>query len=304
MDGDNPLSVPFGPASTRKECLKSSQKIYRRLLLHTPNSQILNFDTLLILAVDKKGKLNQSKARALIRLFRPDRQGNLTLLDFVRSCDHMYKRVKMFRATTANAAQLDDAFENLLNIVFYVLMIVILLLIMQVDFLTVFSTLAGLILPLSFLFSAAASLYFQGVLLVLVRQPFDVGDRIALSNPMLDSSPDGSTTWFVEQITLFTTTVRNAGTNEVATYSNSSLAPLRIINAARSPKSITSLRLKFAIDVSLEKIKLFGAAVEEFVKERPREFVKLSAFRVALIEADLGYVQYVVSGKLNCCIFN
>jgi hypothetical protein len=88
--------------------------------------------------------------------------------------------------------------------------------------------------------------------------------------------------------------VRNAATNEVATYSNSSLAPLRIINAARSPKGITALRLKFAIDVSLDKIKLFGAAVEEFVKERPREFIKLSAFRVALIEADLGFVQYVL----------
>lgn len=294
MDGGNPLSVPFGPASTRNECLKSSQKLYRKLLLQNPRDRVLNFDTLLVLAIDKKGKLNKSKARALIRLFRPDRKGNLTLLDFVRSCDNLYKRVKLFRATTANAAQLDDAFENLLNIVFYVLMVVVLLLIMQVDFLTVFSTLAGLVLPLSFLFSAAASLYFQGVLLVLVRQPYDIGDRIAVSNPMLDSSPDGSTTWFVENITLFTTTVRNAATNEVATYSNSSLAPLRIINAARSPKGITALRLKFAIDVSLDKIKLFGAAVEEFVKERPREFIKLAAFRVALIEADLGFVQYVL----------
>jgi small-conductance mechanosensitive channel len=294
MDGGNPLSVPFGPASTRKECLKSSQKVYHKLLLQSPENQILRFEKLLVLAVDKKGKLNKTKARALIRLFRPDRKGNLTLLDFVRSCDHLYKKVKMFRATTANATQLDDALENLLNVAFYTILTVVLLLVMQVDFLTVFSTLAGIILPLSFLFSTAASLYFQGVLLVLVRQPYDIGDRIALSKPENDTDKDGSTSWFVEQISLFSTTVRNAATNEVATYSNSSLAPLRIINAARSPKAVKTLRLKFAIDVSLDKIKLFGASVEEFVKERPREWIKMACFRPTLIEADLGFVQYIV----------
>lgn len=294
MDGTHPLSVPFGPASSRKECLKSSQKVYQKLLLQSPENRILQFETLLVLSIDKTGMLNKRKARALIRLFRPDRKGNLTLLDFVRTCDHLYKKVKLFRATTANVTQLDDALENLLNVVFYTILTVVLLLVMQVDFLTVFSTLAGIILPLSFLFSTAASLYFQGVLLVLVRQPYDIGDRIALSKPENDTDKDGSTSWFVEQISLFSTTLKNAATNEVATLSNSSLAPLRIINAARSPKAVKTLRLKFAIDVSLDKIKLFGSSVEEFIKERPREWIKMACFRPTLIEADLGFVQYIV----------
>lgn len=95
LDGTYPLSVPFGNAGTRKDCLESAQKIYRRLLMRTPGNPILHFDTLMALAVDKHGKLNKEKARALIRLFRPDRQGNLTLLDFVKSCDAMYKKVKV-----------------------------------------------------------------------------------------------------------------------------------------------------------------------------------------------------------------
>ena len=95
LDGIYPLSVPFGNASTRKDCMESSQKIYRRLLTKTPESPILHFDTLMTLAVDKNGKLSKEKARSLIRLFRPDRQGYLTLLDFVKSCDKIYKKVKV-----------------------------------------------------------------------------------------------------------------------------------------------------------------------------------------------------------------
>lgn len=61
-----------------------------------------------------------------------------------------------------------------------------------------FTALTGIFLPLSFLFSSAASKYFEGLLLVLVRQPYDIGDRIALSNPTDDTNADGSVTWFVE----------------------------------------------------------------------------------------------------------
>lgn len=68
-----------------------------------------------------------------------------------------------------------------------------------------------------------------------------IGDRIATSNPKTDTSPNGSSTWYVDKVTLFTTTVRFATTNEVATYSNGSLAVLRIINANRSPKAIISV---------------------------------------------------------------
>jgi len=259
-----------------------------------PGSPVLHFDTLMALAIDKHGKLEKDKARALIRLFRPDRQGNISLCDFVRSCDRMYKKVKMFRVTTSNAVQLDEAFEKIMNVLFYFVLSLFVIFLMGVDPIGIFTGLTGVFLPLSFLFSAAASKYFEGLLLVLVRQAYDIGDRIAVSNPMLDTSPDGSTTWFVENITLFTTTVRCAGTNEVGTYANGSLAGLRIINAARSPKAIASVRLKFGLDVPYEKVKVFRTVVEQFVKDRPREWLKVLGFRATAVEADLGYIQYVV----------
>ena len=110
----------------------------------------------------------------------------------------------------------------------------------------------------------------------------------------MDTSSDGSTTWFVEAVTLFSTTVRNAATNEVATYNNGYLAGTRIINAARSPKAIVCINLKFGIDVSYEKVKIFQTVVENFVKDHPQEWLKLLAFRATTVEADLGYIGYVL----------
>ena len=97
------------------------------------------------------------------------------------------------------------------------------------------------------------------------------GDKIALSSPSDDTSPSGSSTWFVEEITLFATTVRFATTNEVATYSNGSLAQLRIINAKRSPKAILYVYVKFGSDAPFNKLNIFRSAIEGFVKARPRE---------------------------------
>ena len=98
----------------------------------------------------------------------------------------------------------------------------------------------------------------------------------------------------MDQVTLFTTTVRFATTNEVATYSNGSLAQLRIINANRSPKAIVSVLIKFGLETPFGKVTgrcgmdfellsksltfemskpatstVFRTAIENFVKARP-----------------------------------
>jgi hypothetical protein len=98
MSSTHPLSVPFGIADTRQNCARSAEIVYNRLLMKN-TGPVLHIETLLILAVDKDGKLDKNKARALIKLFRPDRNGNITLLDFLQSCDAVYKRVVLFRAT-------------------------------------------------------------------------------------------------------------------------------------------------------------------------------------------------------------
>lgn len=96
--------------------------------------------------------------------------------------------------------------------------------------------------------------------------------------------------WIVEDVTLFTTTVLYMFTGEKATLSNGSLANSRIINASRSPAAYMYIMLKFPVDVTLEKLRIFQTAIEEFVKNRPREWASLDSFRATSVEAHLGCV--------------
>lgn len=115
-----------------------------------------------------------------------------------------------------------------------------------------------------------------------------------MSNTEVDSGWGGSQGWIVHNVTLFTTTIVLAGTNEKATISNGALAKSRIINGARSPKALLYVTLKIGLDVPYQKIEIFKSAVEKFVKARPREWLSLVGFRVSGIFAEQNYVEYSI----------
>jgi len=129
---------------------------------------------------------------------------------------------------------------------------------------------------------------------ILARHPYDIGDRISINKADEPPSLNGVLTWYVEEVTLYYTTVRLGVTNEVATIANSSLASCRIVNAARSQNAIIYIKLKFGVNAPYAKIQLFKEAVISFIKVRPRTWVKCCAIRTSRVEADLGFVEYTL----------
>ena len=151
MDEDYPFSLAFGPADTREACVESAQKVYSRLLSLTPDKDVLPFDTLAVLAKNKDGDIETDEMKELIHLFRPERNGNLTCLDFVKSCDDVYKEMRLLRASIANSGQIDHAFEIMVNVVFYVIMFIIIFVVLGWDPLTLFVSISGIILAFAFM---------------------------------------------------------------------------------------------------------------------------------------------------------
>lgn len=113
-----------------------------------------------------------------------------------------------------------------------------------IDPFVLFASISGFLVGFGFMIGNACSQYILGLLLIFVRRPYDIGDRINVSKPDIDVTNTGSPGWIVKDIGLYTTTVIYGSTNEVATYSNSSLAASRIINAARSPKASLLVRAR------------------------------------------------------------
>jgi len=294
LDGKYPFSYAFGPANTRERCIESAYVVYQQLLMHTPNESVLPFDTLALTALNDDGEIDEEKARKLIRRFRPSRDGFLSVVDFIRSIDKVYKEVRTLRASITNSSQLYLAAERLVNVAFYFVLWLIALTIIDLDPWALFVSLSGVVLSFAFLFGKAGSSIFIGIIFILVQKPYDIGDKIHISNPNIDTSPTGSPTWFVDGISLFSTTVRRAATGEVATHSNGSLADCRIINSNRSPNAIVCVYLKFAIFVPYERIMFFKTVVESFVKDRPTEWMSFLAFRATRLESDHGFIEYVV----------
>lgn len=99
-----PFSGHFGLANTRESCIESCQDVYERLMMRNPNDNVLSFEVVAILALDKKGEIDTTAIKELIRLFRPQRNGTLTMLDFVKSVDSVYKELKLLRASVANSS--------------------------------------------------------------------------------------------------------------------------------------------------------------------------------------------------------
>lgn len=190
MQHKYPFSRDFGDAHTREACIESSQALYERLTKHM-DDPTLRFETLALLALDTESEIDQRKAKDMIKLFRPDREGNLTMIDFIKSIDAVYKEFRMLQATIDNASRIDQAFENMFNWVFYTVVATVVLSALDFNPLALFLSLSSVILAFAFAIGNAryvpkgvhvcqlfysrlipivsgSSKYFEGVLCTLV----------------------------------------------------------------------------------------------------------------------------------------
>jgi hypothetical protein len=127
MDLQHPFSTSFGRASTRDECINSAQAVYNRLLKLSPGSRLLSFDVLQVLAENDDGTVDSDRRKHLKQLFRPDAYNELPRLAFIQSCDTVYKKLRYFRASVGNSSVIDRVLEGIINGVFYFLLLLMIL---------------------------------------------------------------------------------------------------------------------------------------------------------------------------------
>ncbi|KAG7373470.1 mechanosensitive ion channel [Nitzschia inconspicua] len=291
-----PFSYQFGLADTREHCIESAQDVYAKLILERngTESQMLRFETLALIALSSNGQIDQAKAKDLVRVFRPDRQGNLSVLDFIKSVDIVYKEFRFLQASIENSSQIDKSFENLVNVVFYAIVISFILSQLGFDPFSLFLSLSSVVLAFAFAIGSASAKYFEGLLFILVRRPYGIGDLIHVSNIESGTVLEGSVGWTVNNVTLFETEMTWLPTMERCSVSNGSLANSRIINWARSPNARFVMFLIFPIETPYETLEIFKVAVEEYLKARPREWLALNAFRVNYLQGEKAWMRIEV----------
>ena len=295
MDEEHPFSEAYGPATDRNQSIASSHSVYFRLVkFNTPEEKQLNFDILSIVATDDFGGIDSTKLKRLKKLFPPDANNELSLLAFVQSCDAVYKKLRFFRASVGNSSAIDDALESIVDGVFWFVLALSLLSIMNFNPWPILVSITSLLVSVSFALGSSVSKYVEGVLLIAVRRPFDLGDRIIISSCDEVETTRAGLSWFVEDISLFSTTLRFAITNEVSTLNNFSISQARIVNLQRSNNAVVYLeKMDFHVDIIRKnKLGAFRGELEQYVRDRPRIWESFDTCRHDDFDASVDKVTF------------
>jgi hypothetical protein len=164
METNYPFSPAFGLASTRKNCISSAEKLYGRILERQNKSDsrdVLNFETLSRIALGKDSTLDHAKVKKLSRVFRPGRKGELSVLDWCKSCDAVYKEMRFLSSSIHNASQIDRAYERILNVAFYICLGIVVFAILGISALSFILSLSSILVAFAFMIGPASSSYFD-----------------------------------------------------------------------------------------------------------------------------------------------
>mmetsp|Transcript_22184 Transcript_22184/g.54868 ORF Transcript_22184/g.54868 Transcript_22184/m.54868 type:complete len:517 (-) Transcript_22184:83-1633(-) len=293
MDLEHPFSESFGPASTRDELLTSAQAVYKLLLLLSEGSSILPFSVLAVLVENENGTVDKRKRKNLRKIFPPDSRGNVSLLTFVMGCDSVYKKLRYFRASVGNSSVIDKVLEDIVDTLFFFVLVVLILSLLNLNPWPLLVSTSTLLVTFAFAVGPSAAKAIEGIILVVGRRPYDIGDRIIISSNPGGSTPGLGESWFVEDITLFSTTLRFGANNEVATVSNGSIAQARITNCAKSKKATVHLTMRFHIRFHEgSNLPDFREALDTYILNNPNRWDSIAFLRCEEINTDDEFVLY------------
>lgn len=212
---------------------------------------------------------NDEEADSAFAMFDKDMNGDISMTELEAVCVDIGKERK---SITASLKDLDSVVAKLDAILlFFVLIITILV------FLSLISTSAAgvltsagsAVLALSWLFSATAQEFLQSCIFVLVKHPFDVGDRITIyGNTGAAMKGDD---YLVKEISLLFTEFKKME-GHIVQAPNSYLNTLFILNMRRSGGLAEAVPLTVKFGTTLDQIDELRSRLLEYVKAEKREY--------------------------------
>ena len=223
-----------------------------------------------IINVDMKHAFdNDEEAESAFTMFDKDMNGDISMQELEAVCVEIGRERK---SITASLKDLDSVVSKLDAILlFFVLVTTFLVLISLISTgaAGVLTSAGSAVLALSWLFSATAQEFLQSVLFVLVKHPFDCGDRVYVYGNA-GSTLKGDE-YFVKEISLLYTEFKKME-GHIVQAPNSYLNTLFILNQRRSGGLAEAIPVTVKFGTSLEQIDELRRRLLEFVKAEKREY--------------------------------
>jgi len=168
--------------------------------------------------------------------------------------------------------------------------------VLQLNPWTLLVSMSTVLVSFAFALGPSAAKLIEGMIMIAVRRPFDLGDRISIVDctgaPDNSGDPGYHDTWIVEDCNLFTTTLRLSRTNEVSTVNNGSIANTRIVNHGRSINACINVHLPMRIDATHDQVQIVQSALEQYIRDNPRVWACLVNFRITKVDPASEFIEY------------
>ncbi|KAL8668970.1 MAG: hypothetical protein Q9168_006425 [Polycauliona sp. 1 TL-2023] len=266
---------------TGKGVTKSThpRQVVLTLISSTSGSQVLarrlyrtfsKEDAETVTAEDLKNAFdNEEEAESAFTMFDRDLNGDISMSELEAVCVEIGRERK---SITASLKDLDSVIGKLdAVLLFFVFGITILV------FLSLISTSAAAsitgagsaVLALSWLFSSTAQELLASIIFVLVKHPFDCGDRVYIYGSAGTQLKGDD--YFVKEISLLYTEFKKME-GHIVQAPNSYLNTLFILNMRRSGGLAEAVPLTVKFGTTLDQIDDFRQRLLEFVKSEKREY--------------------------------
>lgn len=212
---------------------------------------------------------NDEEAESAFAMFDKDLNGDISMAELEAVCVDIGKERK---SITASLKDLDSVVAKLdAVLLFFVLIITVLVFISLISTSAagVLTSAGSTVLGLAWLFSTTAQEFIASCIFVLVKHPFDVGDRVTIyGNTGAAMKGDD---YIVKEISLLYTEFKKME-GQIVQAPNSYLNTLFILNMRRSGGLAEAVPLVVKFGTTLDQIEELRTRLLEYVKVEKREY--------------------------------
>lgn len=223
---------------------------------------------------------SQSDLDAAWRLLDLDANGVITKSEFVSCFALMFTGWTSTQTALQSYGGISNAIRMLADSIYWIAMFLIVLAIFGVDFSKVIVPLGTIIISLGFAVGPSIQRLLDCLMFVLVIQPFDVGDRVAISGVA------SGATHVVNQINVLTSELTDVSSGKRVLVRNSDIAGMVITNHRRSPDACFGP--KFVVDhgVTGEQLKELEQRVKGYLRAHQMDWKPSLSLSVEHSEAN------------------
>ncbi|KAI3645751.1 hypothetical protein MP228_008679 [Amoeboaphelidium protococcarum] len=213
----------------------------------------------------------QQSVQQIVRLFLLSKsdKGKFTQRDFRQLLIKIYRERGRLVASLSGMKSLIRKVDDFLTIVLCFLLVMGTLSIFGVNAYSVFVSISSVMVSFAFLFGSTAKQAFEGIILMFLVHPYDVGDRIWVSGQ----------NYVVTRVNILSTVVERWD-GQLIYLPNSKLALLDISNIRRAKPQYEQYALRVTYTTPLEKLQELQKKLQAFVKSESTHFQEGVSFSI------------------------